>query len=89
MTISKQGNCHPERPQGVEGSLRSNQISDSSASLGMTCIDSLQGPHSPAQLDSIELIPVVIENYSTPRLATDEEAKKILEKIGQTEKNLK
>lgn len=49
----------------------------------------LQGPRVPAALDSVELIPIIIENYSTPRLADETESKKILEKIGQTEKILK
>lgn len=42
---------------------------------------SLQGPRSPAQLESIELLPIIIDNYSTPRLAGEAESKKILEKI--------
>ena len=29
------------------------------------------------------LVPIIIENYSTPRLATDEEAARILGKIGE------
>ncbi len=49
----------------------------------------LQGPKVPAKIDSIELIPVIIENYSTPRPATDIETKKILEKIGETNTLLK
>jgi poly-gamma-glutamate capsule biosynthesis protein CapA/YwtB (metallophosphatase superfamily) len=52
-------------------------------------ISNLQGPKVPATLESIELIPVVIENYSTPRPATAEEAKRILERIGQTDTILK
>ncbi len=44
--------------------------------------DDLQGTRQPAKLESIELIPVIIEN-SQPRLATNDEAKKILEKIGE------
>ncbi len=43
----------------------------------------LQGPATSAKVDSIELMPVILENYSTPRPANDEETKKILEKIGQ------
>jgi poly-gamma-glutamate synthesis protein (capsule biosynthesis protein) len=42
----------------------------------------LQGTKTPASLDSLELLPVIIENFSTPRLANEIEAKKILEKIG-------
>ena len=46
--------------------------------------DDLQGSRITAKLDSIELIPVIIEN-SQPRPATADESKKILQKIGQTE----
>jgi len=41
----------------------------------------LQGPKVPATLESIELIPIIIDNYSTPRPANEDEAKNILEKI--------
>jgi poly-gamma-glutamate synthesis protein (capsule biosynthesis protein) len=50
--------------------------------------DDLQGTRIPAKLDKIELIPVIIENYSTPRPANEEETKRILEKINQKEKLL-
>ena len=50
---------------------------------------SLQGSKTFANLDSIELIPVIIENYSTPRPANEQESKNILKKIGQEEKILK
>jgi hypothetical protein len=46
--------------------------------------DDLQGSRIPAELQSIELIPVIITN-SQPRPATADETKKILEKIGQNE----
>ncbi len=49
----------------------------------------LQGPKIPAKLKSVELIPIIIDNYSTPRPATPEETKKILEKIGEKETILK
>lgn len=45
--------------------------------------NNLQGSKKSATINSIELIPVIIENYSTPRPATAEETKKILKKIGQ------
>jgi poly-gamma-glutamate synthesis protein (capsule biosynthesis protein) len=48
----------------------------------------LQGQRTPASLEQIELIPVIIEN-SQPRPANPEEAKKILEKIGEKETILK
>jgi poly-gamma-glutamate synthesis protein (capsule biosynthesis protein) len=51
-------------------------------------LDDLQGTRIPATLESIELIPVIIENYSTPRPANDEEAIRILQKINQAEKKL-
>ncbi|MEK7139618.1 MAG: CapA family protein, partial [Patescibacteria group bacterium] len=37
------------------------------------------------QLRQLKLIPVVIENYSTPRLATTDEAQEILQRIGVTD----
>jgi poly-gamma-glutamate capsule biosynthesis protein CapA/YwtB (metallophosphatase superfamily) len=89
IRVSKEG-CHPDRlnaSEGVEGSLKYQSISDSSTrapSLGMTCGDELQGPRLPARLEQIELIPVIIENYSTPRPADEKETKKLLERIGQT-----
>ena len=44
---------------------------------------SLQGQKTPVHLDSVELLPVVIDDYSTPRPASETESKKILKKIGQ------
>lgn len=44
----------------------------------------LQGPKNPSILKNIELIPIIIDNYSTPRKASEEEGKKILEKIKQS-----
>ncbi|HEY0049485.1 MAG TPA: CapA family protein [Pyrinomonadaceae bacterium] len=41
------------------------------------------------RVEQIELIPVVIENFSTPRPATETEAQQILKKIGATEKIIK
>ena len=35
-------------------------------------------------ITQIELVPIVIENFSTPRLASDQESKKILSSIGQS-----
>jgi poly-gamma-glutamate synthesis protein (capsule biosynthesis protein) len=45
-------------------------------------IDDLQGAKLQAKVKQIELIPLIIENYSTPRKANEEEAKNILKKIG-------
>lgn len=44
---------------------------------------------SKTKIEQIELLPVVIENASTPRLANETEAAQILQKIGVTEKVLK
>lgn len=41
----------------------------------------IQGNRTPATVKQIELIPVIIEDYSTPRLASPEETAKILQKI--------
>ncbi|HYJ45074.1 MAG TPA: CapA family protein [Pyrinomonadaceae bacterium] len=49
-------------------------------------------PHKAArttQVEQIELIPVIIERYSTPRAANEEEARRILSKIGLTDKIMK
>lgn len=43
----------------------------------------IQGNRTKATLKQIELIPIIIENYSTPRPATEEETNKILKKINQ------
>ncbi len=45
--------------------------------------------NSKTQVEQIELIPVVIENASTPRPANETEAAQILKKIGATEKIIK
>ncbi len=56
--------------------------------LSKSIAPNLQGNHQPAKLESVELIPIIIDNYSTPRPATETESKKILEKIGEKEKIL-
>lgn len=48
----------------------------------------IQG-NSKTQVEQIELIPVVIENASTPRPANEQEAQAIFKKIGATEKIIK
>lgn len=47
--------------------------------------NSLQGSQTGAIIKQIELLPVIIENNSSPRLATADETKKILNKIGVTD----
>jgi poly-gamma-glutamate synthesis protein (capsule biosynthesis protein) len=42
-----------------------------------------------SRVEQIELIPVVIENYSTPRPATEAETRQILQKIGASERIIK
>lgn len=81
VTLSKSGGCSPSPL------LRGDAPSASEGQRG--CADDLQGGKQPAHLDSIELLPVIIENYSTPRPATAFEAKKILDKIGEKESMLK
>ena len=44
---------------------------------------------SQTKIEQIELLPVVIENAGTPRLANEDEAQQILQKIGVTERILK
>ncbi len=45
--------------------------------------------NSKTNVEQIELIPVVIENASTPRVANEQEAASIMKKIGATEKIIK
>ena len=68
--------------------ITKNQVPNTTT-LGAATMDDLQGTRQPAQLSSIELMPIILENYSTPRLATTEESKKILQKIKQNETSLK
>ena len=51
---------------------------------GAMCGNEVQGNHTGATLKQIDLIPVIIENYSTPRLANEIEKQKIFKKIGIT-----
>lgn len=60
---------------------------DTSEGLALKVI--LRGAETGAHLDRIELVPVVIERYSTPRVATPAEAERILGKIGVSETVLK
>jgi len=70
-----------------EGLTLKIQISKSNPPAGGQ--NELQGSKVPASLDSVELIPIIIDNYSTPRLADEKETKKILERIGETNTVLK
>lgn len=48
----------------------------------------LQGSAAAASLKQIELLPIIIENFSTPRLANEQESDNIFEKIKITERIL-
>ncbi len=67
----------------------SKEQTSNSLTPGAATMSDLQGPRTPAKVESIELIPIIIENYSTPRPATTEEAKKILQTIGEKDSLLK
>src|SRR6185369_10802699 len=60
--------------------------SASPATPGAATVDDLQGQRLGAKVKQIELIPVIIENYSTPRVTNDSEATSILKKINATNK---
>ena len=78
ITLTKPGFCHPGLSQNSPTPLsRSEQIN-------LVCTTELQGTPKPATLKQIELIPVIIEDYGQPRLATEQEKQKILNKIGVT-----
>lgn len=64
--------------------VNANPLTPNAATL-----NDLQGPKTPVHLDQVELLPIIIDNYSTPRPASAEETKTILQKIGQTETILK
>lgn len=51
---------------------------------GGACGSDIQGNSSGTTIKEIELIPIILENYSTPRIANDIEKKSILKKIGAT-----
>ncbi len=74
ITVSKQGTCAPVSGSGYSPSKQQT----------VACSDDVQGTRIGAGLKQIELIPVIIENYSTPRLATEEEKQIIFKKIGAT-----
>ncbi|MDE2312447.1 MAG: CapA family protein, partial [Patescibacteria group bacterium] len=57
------------------------------AAPGAAMSEDLQGQRTPAKLQSIELLPIIIDN-SFPRSATPEETKQILDKINETQTTL-
>ena len=68
ITLEKSGTCN-------QTTNRQQQVA---------CGDSLQGSNVGAKLKQIELIPIIIENYSQPRLANELEKQRILKKIDAT-----
>lgn len=72
--------------QTMEGLTLKIQISkkliSNVATTGAATLDDLQGQRLQASLDSIELLPVIIQN-SQPRPATAQETKNILDEIGE------
>ncbi len=58
-------------------------------SEGLTLKISLSKTDTQTTLKKVELIPIIIENNSQPRVATETEKKKILNKIGVTQSILK
>jgi poly-gamma-glutamate capsule biosynthesis protein CapA/YwtB (metallophosphatase superfamily) len=78
ITVAKKGVCSP-------GIYKNNQNPYSpSKEQTIACSDDIQGTKIGAELKQIELIPVIIENYSTPRLANEAEIESIFKKIGAT-----
>jgi len=69
----------PRHQRRFNGACATNAIA-----FGAACGSDVQGNPTPATLKQIELIPVIIENYSTPRLASEIEKQNILKKIGAT-----
>jgi poly-gamma-glutamate synthesis protein (capsule biosynthesis protein) len=78
ITLSKKGLCHPRlNPNSPTPLSRSEQIN-------LVCTTDLQGSTEPAKLKTIELVPIIIENYGQPRIANELEKQNILNKIGAT-----
>lgn len=71
--------------EGLVASVTLTGNGQTSSSLSNTARgDAIQGTKQKAELKSITLIPVIIENYSTPRPANEAETKTILQKINRT-----
>ncbi len=66
----------------ASGSQTPNALAPGAAGL-----TDLQGPRPAAKIESIELVPVIIEN-SQPRPAAPDETKKILDRIGKKDNRL-
>jgi poly-gamma-glutamate synthesis protein (capsule biosynthesis protein) len=78
ITLSRKGLCHPGlNPNSPTPLSRTDQIN-------LVCTTDLQGSKEPAKLKTIELVPIIIENYGQPRIATEVEKQIILNKIGAT-----
>ena len=75
ITISKQTCSQPIHGLTEDSTADKPVPHPDAGSANYACADSLQGSRIQAQLDSIELTPVIIENFSTPRPATAAETK--------------
>ena len=72
ITLMKDGNCPTDPRIAMEGGRAA-------------CGNNIQGSVMlGANLKQIELVPIIVENYGQPRIATDIEKQKILNKIGAT-----
>lgn len=69
ISLSKNGSCAAQPKLSPSGQQQ------------VSCSDSLQGSSIPASLKQIQLIPVIIENYGQPRVATEVEKQNIFKKI--------
>lgn len=92
ITLAGSPSCHPEL---VSGSSANEMDSGSVAGMTKPCGDDLQparqqpelqamaggGTKTSVTLKQIELVPVIIENYSQPRMANEQESAAILKKI--------
>lgn len=70
--------------EGLTLKITLNKVGACTPQPGGACADEVQGSSQAATLKQIELIPVIIENYSTPRLANESEKQSVLKKIGAT-----
>ncbi len=70
------------------GNFIFDQMWSQETRAGLTLLLTIEKTKNVATISSIELMPVIIENYSTPRIATGEESERILGAILQSSKYL-
>ena len=75
--------------EGLALKITLRNTEGAAASSNLSPSKTLKKLQTRAQVEQIEMIPVVIENYSTPRMATEPEAEAILRKIGEPTSVLK